>query len=88
MKIGLPSMKNVLMPISKSVLILLGLTAAASGKMELFKRKFMDQESLHRSGLLIKVSGLFIKGVSGTNENETKEQKGESLSNLNESKES
>ena len=56
--------------------------------MELFKREFMDQESLHRSGLLIKVSGLFIKGVSGTNENETKEQKGESLSNLNESKES
>ena len=32
MKIGLPSMKNVLMPLAKSILILLGLAAAASGK--------------------------------------------------------
>ena len=32
MKIGLPSMKNALMPLAKSVLILLGLIEAAAGK--------------------------------------------------------
>ena len=33
-------MKNVLKKIAKSVLIPLGLTAAASAKMQLFKRNF------------------------------------------------
>ena len=37
-------MRNILKPLAKSVLIPLGLTAATSAKMQLFKRKFMALE--------------------------------------------
>ena len=39
-------MKNVLTPLAKSILVPLGLTAAASAQqqMQLFKRKFLDEE--------------------------------------------
>ena len=42
LKTGLPLMKSVLKPIAKIALILLELTAA-SAKMQLFKRKYLDQ---------------------------------------------
>ena len=42
LKTGLPVMKNVLKPLVKSVLIPLGLTAAAS-VADVFKRMFLDQ---------------------------------------------
>ena len=44
---GLPLIKNVRAPLATSVLIPLGLTAAASAKKQLFKRKFMDQVQQH-----------------------------------------
>ena len=43
LKTGLPLMKKVLKPLAKSVLISLGLTAAASAVMQLFIRKCLGQ---------------------------------------------
>ena len=47
LKTGLPLMKKVLKPLAKSVLISLGLTAAASAVMQLFIRKCLDQVWQH-----------------------------------------
>ena len=47
LKTGLPLMKKVLKPLAKSVLISLGLTAAASTVMQLFIRKCLDQVWQH-----------------------------------------
>ena len=43
MRLCLPLIKNLLILLVISVLIPLGLTEAASAKIQLFKRKFMDQ---------------------------------------------
>ena len=40
--IGLPVLNNILKPLAKSVLIPLGLTAAASAADKVFRRKFLD----------------------------------------------
>ena len=90
MKVGLRLMKNVLTPSAKNVLLLLGLTAAASEtnapiqKKKIYglgmtiliisnkeiKNNMKTVKSLEESGLLIKV-------VSETIENEIKKQKGQ-----------
>ena len=66
----MPLIGNVLKPLAKSVLIPLGLTAAASAIDTAIHKKIMKiLKSLEDSGLL-------IKGVNETIKNEAKEQKG------------
>ena len=94
LKTGLPLMKSVIQPLAKSVLIPLGLTAAASAGDAGIRKKILG--SGHNTTLIIsndeikdilkivkslKVSRLLL-GVSETIKNEAKEQKGAFLSML------
>ena len=89
LKTGLPRMKNVLKPLSKSVLIPLGLTASAidaaiqtkvfwPGMTTLIisNEEIDDVMNIIRS---LGESELLIKGISGTTKNEAKEQRGRFL---------
>ena len=89
-KTELPLMKSVIQPLAKSVLIPLGLTAAASAADAGIHKKILG--SGHNTTLiisndemnnilkivksLIENSGLLLEGVSETIKNEAKEQKG------------
>ena len=44
LKTGIPLMKNVIKPLAKSVLIPLGLTAAAAADAGIYKKKYWDLE--------------------------------------------
>ena len=68
MTAGLPLIKNVLTPLAKSLLILLGLTAAA---LVISNEEMEDMKIVK----LLEESGLLTKGISEANENEAKEQK-------------
>ena len=107
LKTGLPLIKNVIKPLAKSVLIPLGLTAAASVADAGIHLKILGSD-LHHScsashnhpssatliisndemGGIIKIvksledSGLLLKGVTETVQNEITEQKGGFLSML------
>ena len=63
----MPLIGNVLKPLAKSVLIPLGITAAASATDAAIHKKIFEE------------SGLLIKGVSETIKNEAKEEKGRFL---------
>ena len=95
LKTGLPLMKSVIKPLVKSVLIPLGLTAAASAADAGIHKKIL--ESGHNNTTLIisndemhdilivkslEDSGVLLKGVSETIQNEAKEQRGGFLSML------
>ena len=96
LKIGLPLMKNVIKPLAKSVLIPLGLTAAASAAGAGIPKKILG--SGHNNTTLIisndemddilkivkslEDSGVLLKGVSETIQHEAKEQRGGFLSML------
>ena len=96
LKTGLPLIKNVIKPLAKSVLISLGLTAAASVADAGIHKKILG--SSHNNTTLIisndeindiikivkslEDSGLLLKGVTETVQNEVKEQKGGFLSAL------
>ena len=105
LKPGLPLIKNVIKPLAKSVLIPLGLTAAASAADAGIHKKTLGSSRYHSSsstlhnmttliisndemGDIIKIvksledSGLVLKGVTETVQNEVKEQKGGFLSML------
>ena len=104
LKTGLPLIKNVITPLAKSVLIPLGLTAAASTADAGIRKKILGSGRRHSSSSashnttliisnkdiedLIKIvksledSGLLLKGVTETVQNEVKEQKGGFLSML------
>ena len=94
LKTGLPLMKNVIKPLARSVLILLGLTAAASAEDARIHKKILGSGTttliIWNDGIkdIIKIvksledSGLLLKGVSKTIQNEAKEQKGGFLSML------
>ena len=86
-------MKNVIEPLAKSVLILLELTAAPSAAdAEIHKRILESETTLVISNdemkdiiTIVKCledSGLLLKGVSKTIQNEAEEQKGECPSML------
>ena len=90
LKTGLPLIGNVLKPLTKSVLAPLGLTAAASATdvaicknilgsgtttLVFSNKDLNDIKKIVKSSLV--KSGLLIKGVCETVENEVKEQKGE-----------
>ena len=96
LKTGLPLMKSVIKPLAKSVLIPLGLTAAASAADAGIHKKILG--SGHNNTTLIisndemddilkivkslENSGLLLKGVSETFQHEAKEQRGGFLSML------
>ena len=68
LKIRLPLMKNLIQPLAKSVSVPLGLTTAASATDEM-----EDNMKIFKS---LEDSGLLLKGVSETIQNEAREQKG------------
>ena len=82
-------MKNVIEPLAKSVLILLELTAAASAAdAEIHKRSLElvisndEMKDIIRIVKCLEDSGLLLKEVSKTIQNEAEEQKGECPSML------
>ena len=87
LKSALPLMKNVLKPLAKSVLILSGLTAAASATDAAIHKKMFGYSmttliiSNKEINYIVKIvkslekSDLWIKGISETIKNEAKEQK-------------
>ena len=95
LKTGLSLIKNVIKPLAKSVLIPLGLTAAASAADAGIHKKILgsgnnttliisnnDLEDLVRKVKSLEDSGLLLKGLTETVQNELKEQKGGFLSML------
>ena len=87
LKTGVPLMENVLKPLVKCVLIPLGLTAAASAKDAAIQKKVLgsgmitliilnkEMEDIMKIVKFLEESGLLIKGVCETIQNESKEQK-------------
>ena len=95
LKTGFPLMKNVLTPLAKSVLIPLGLTAAASAADAGIHKKLLgsgghttliisnkDIDDLTEIVKSLEDSGLLLKGVTESVQNEVKEQRGGFLSML------
>ena len=98
LKTGLPLIKNVIKPLAKSVLIPLGLTAAASAADAGIHKKILGSGKQNNTTTLIisndemkniteivaslEDSSLLPEGVSETIQNEAKEQKGEFLTML------
>ena len=88
-------MKNVIKPLAKSVLIPFGLTAAASAADAGIHKKTLgsgntatliisnnEMEDIVKAVKSLEDSGLLLKGVTETTQNEVKEQKGGFLSML------
>ena len=95
LKTGLPLKTNVIKPLTKIVLMPLGLTAAASAADTGIHKKILGSrnmtpliisndeiEDIIKIVKSLKDSGLLLKGVTETVQNEVKEQKGGSLSML------
>ena len=94
LKTGLPLMKSVITPLAKSVLILLGLTAAASAVDAGIQKKILglqnttliisnrDIEDVIKIVKSLEDSRLLLKGVTESVQNEVKEQNGGFLSML------
>ena len=91
LKTGLPLMKNVITPLVKSVLIPLGLTAAASAVDAGTHKKIIgsgnatliisnkDMEDLIKIVKYLEDWGLLLEGITESVQNEVKEQKGDFL---------
>ena len=94
LKTGLPLMKNVIKSLAKSILTPLGLTAAAAAADAGIHKKILgsgtttliisndEMKDIIRIVKSFKDSGLLLKGVSETIQNEAKEQKEGFLSML------
>ena len=98
LKTGLPVISNMIKPLAKSVLIPLGLTAAASAADAGIHKKILgsgnttttttliilnnEMEDIIKIVKSLEDSGLLLKGVTETVQNEVKEQKGGFLSML------
>ena len=93
LKTGLPLRKNVITPLVKSVLIPLGLTAAAAADAGIHKKILgsgnttliisnKDMDDLIKIVKSLEDSGFLLKGVTESVQNEVKEQKGGLLSML------
>ena len=94
LKTGLPLIGNLLKPLGKSVLIPLGLMAVASATDAPIQKKIYgsgtttsiisneEMEDIMKIVKSLEDSGLLIKGVSETIQNEAKKQKGRFLSML------
>ena len=93
-KTGLPLIKNVIKPLAKSILIPLRLNAAASAADAGIHKKILGSgnttliisndeiEDIIKIVKSLEDSGLLLKGVTETVQNEVKEQKGGFLSTL------
>ena len=87
LKTGLPLIENVIKPLAKSILIPLGLTAAASAADAGIHKKILgsgnttliisndEMKGITKVVKSLEDSGLLLKGVSETVQNEAKEQK-------------
>ena len=96
LKTGLPLTKNVIKPLAKSVLIPLGLTAAASAADAGIHKKILgsghniktliisndEMDDILKIVKSLENSGVLLKGVSETIQHEAKEQRGGFLSML------
>ena len=94
LKTGSPLVKNVIKPLAKSVLIPLGLTAAASAADAGIHKKILgsgnttliisneEMNDIMKIVQALEDSNILLKRVTKTIENETKEQKGGILSML------
>ena len=95
LKTGLPLIKNVITKLAKSVLIPLGLTAAAAAADSGIDKKILgsgshttliisnkDMDDLIKIVKSLEDCGLLLKGVTESVQNEVKEQKGGFLSML------
>ena len=94
LKTGLPLIKNIIKPLAKTFLIPLGLTAAASAADAGIHKKILGSgnttliisnneiEDIIKIVKSLEDSGLLLKGVSKTIQNEAKGQKGGFLSML------
>ena len=95
LKTGLPLMKSVITPLAKSVLIPLGITAAASAADAGIHKKILgsgnntiliisnkDIDDFIKLVKSLEDSGLLLKGITESVQNEIKEQKGGFLSML------
>ena len=94
LKTVLPLIKNVIKPLAKSVLIPLGLSAAASAADAEIHKKIsgsgnmttliISNDEIHIIKIVksLEDSGLLVKGITETVQNEVKEQKGGFLSML------
>ena len=91
LKTGLPLMKNVIKPLAKSILAPLGLTAAAAAADAGIHKKILgsgtttliiSNDEMKDIIRIVKDSGLLLKGVSETIQNDAKEQKEGFLSML------
>ena len=94
LKTGLPLIKNVITPLAKSVLIPLGLTAAGSAADAGRHKKILgsgnttliisnkDMKDIIKIVKSLEDSGLLLKGITETVQNEVKQQKGGFLSML------
>ena len=96
LKTGLPLMKSVNKPLAKSVLIPLGLTAAASAADAGIHKKILGSAHNNTTSIIsndemddilkivksLEDSGVLLKRVSKTIQHEAKEQRGEFLSML------
>ena len=94
LKAGLPLIKNVIKSLAKSLLIPFGLTAAASAADARIHKKFLGSgnttliisndeiEDIVKIVKSLEDSGLLLKGLTETIQNEVKEEKGEFLSML------
>ena len=95
LKTGLPLIKSVIKPLAKSVLISLGLTAAASADAGIHKKILRsghnnttliisndEMDDILKIVKSLENSGVLLKGVSETIQHEAKEQRGGFLSML------
>ena len=96
LKTGLPLMKSVIKPLAKSVLILLGLTAATSAADAGIHKKVLrsghnnttliilndEMDDILKIVKFLEDSGVLLKGISETIQHEAKEQRGGFLSML------
>ena len=95
LKTGLPLMKSVIKPLAKSVLIPLGLTAAASAADAGIHKKILgfgnnttliisndEMDDIFKIVKFLEDSGVLLKGVSETIQHEAKEQRGGFLAML------
>ena len=96
LKTGLPLMKSVIKPLAKSVLIPLGLTAAASSADAVIHKKILgsgynnttliisndEMDDILKIVKSLEVSAVLLKGVSETIQYEAREQRGGFLSML------
>ena len=88
LKIGLPLMKSVIKPLAESVLVPIGLTAAASAADAGIHKKILGSDHNNNTTLIIsndemddilkiakslENSGVLLKGVSKTIQNEAEE---------------